>query len=229
MKYNKFHKLIEENNSEQKQAAYEGLKAELNISDAPAPAEKPASKWRNFIKKPYRLIACLSAALAAVCLAIVLPITLNNTVQPPAVRYRSSEDCLEILIDYSLKEYGEINGIPYLYIDWYDFADEVQTKLYVSEDDSNDLIYAREMLVNGETGSIVILYTTDLYTRVDILDDYLDICTIESIVREVKVFWYYNNRKNSAYFEYGDYRYFIELNYPLTENSILEIIDSMLP
>lgn len=227
MKY-KAHQLIEAKNPERKAALDNRIKNQLNITD-----ETDNGKTEIPLRKPfyktYRFFAGISAALAAACLAIILPVILNNGTQTPVERYCYANECFEIKIDYSLKQYGERNNANYLYIDWYDLTDDLQTKLYVSRDNPDDLIYIKEVLVNGETGSIVALYITDLYTMVDVLDAFWDDCDTKIIISGTSVYWNTLNSSSRGYFEYGNYRYFIELTYPLKEDSILEIIESMLP
>lgn len=237
MKYKKFHKLIEESNAEQKQATYQSLQEELNLPEVTAPAQKTAGKLRNFFKKPARLVACLSAAVVAVCLAIVLPVTLNNsggTPTPPAPptpsdRYTSGRDCRMIELDCTLKEYAMQNGLTMLYVDWYDIADNVNTAMYVNPDDHDDVYYLSEHITDGETGVVVMLYITDLFTRIDSFDRFLQLGNQVTITNGVSIHWYWNDNHSGAYFEYGDYRYFVELMYPFAEDSILEIVQSMLP
>lgn len=228
MKY-KIHKLIESKNPKRKAVLDNRIKNELNITDDKTNTDKTETSFKKPFYKTYRFFAGISTAVVAACLAIVLPIVLNKGEEVPSVHYRNADDCLEIRIDYSLKEYGERNDVSYLYIDWYDLADDIQTKLYVSEDNPDDLIYLQEILVNGETGSVVVLYITDLYTRVDVLDSFWDDCTSQSEVGKIKVNWWSNDIMSKSYFEYGNYRYFIELTYSLSDDYIFELIEGMLP
>lgn len=227
MKY-KVHKLIEEKNSKRKAALENRIKNQLNIVD-----ETNTDKAEYMCKKPfyktYRFFAGVSSALAAICLAIVLPIALGKGEQAPSLFYCNADDCVEIQIEYSIKEYGQKNNKAYLYIDWYDIAEEVQTKLFVNAEKTDELIYVQELLVDGETGSIAVLYVTDLFTRVDILDELWIGCVAKIEINEISVYWGSNNIVSKAYFEYGNYRYFIELNYPLSDDYILKLIEEMLP
>lgn len=262
MKDKQFQKLIEHSYPEKKQAMYDDLKKQLNLPDdaleVTATAaestqnQKPASKWRNFFKSPARLAACVSAALAVACLAIILPFTLNrgNGLQattPPSISDDSEERlvaaaaCKEIKLDYSLKEYSTRNDLSLFYIDRYDIADII-TSLYVDEKDQTDIVYYEEILIHKGTGSIAELYITDTRTKVDKIQDYKMGCTKlykAYIVKAnyVNVLWgtdtfisggrthtYYK-----AYFNYGNYQYVVALRYPVDENEIFDLIDSMVP
>lgn len=227
MKY-KVHKQIEAKNPKRKAALNNRIKKELNISDDDDNSGKTEISVKKPFYKTYRFFAGISTAFVAVCLVIVLPIVLNNN-KLPSERYCNANDCYEIRIDYTLNEYGERNNVPYLYVDWYEIADDVQTKLYVNKENQDELIYVRETLVNGETGSVAVLSITDLYTKVDILDSFWDECDNTNNINGINIHWHSRNLKSKAYFEYGNYRYFVELSYPLEEDSILELIEGMIP
>ena len=228
MKY-KVHKTLEAKNPKRKAALDKRIKNELNIFNE----EENSGKTEISVKKPfyktYRFFASISAVLVAACFAIVLPIVLDKGEEVPSIHYRNAEDCLESQIEYSLKEYSERNNASYLYIDWYNIAEEIQTKLYFSMDNPDDLIYIQEMLVNGETGSIVFLSITDKYTRLDILEAFEDVCITENVVEGIIVKSGSFGKVDKAYFEYGNYRYFIELSYPLSDDYILKLIEGMIP
>lgn len=262
MKDKQFRNLIEHAYPVQKQAMYEDLKRELGLPDeddaALAPVEdisvalaessgaatpKPASRWRTFFKKPARLAACLSMAVAVASLAIILPFTLNQggvqPATPPTIsedRYVEAAACREIALDYSLKEYSERNDISLLYVNWYDVADVV-TSLNVNKEDQTDIVYYEEILQHKYTGSIVELYITDLRTRVDKIQDYHKLYKAEYISKPsyVRVMWGYDTAENGehymyvASFTYSSYHYTLVLRYPLDDNDIFELVDSVVP
>lgn len=262
MKYTKYDKLIDESYPEERQAVYEKLKKELGLPDdtvAPAEsrsadtaAEKPASKWRIFLKKPACLAACVSAATAVVCLAIILPFTLNNdgglqatmpnpTPNPPQTsvttdRFIKAEECEEIEIEYSIKEYSELNNLSLLYIDWYDMA-EFKTSLHVDNEDSTDIAYFEEIMMHKGTGAIVELYITDLRTAVDKVEEYKKSTRYAYVTKYpyTTVFWgvgsvnKWEPYRYQAFFKYENYIYTLVLKYTLDENEIFDLIDSMLP
>ena len=263
MKDKQFQKLIEHAYPEKKQAMYEDLKKQLNLPDdalevtataaekqAAKPAQKRRTSFKNFFKQPARLAACVSAAVAVACLAIILPFTLNrgNGLQATPSSSDDSEErlvaaaaCKEIKLDYSLKEYSDRNDLSLFYIDRYDIADII-TSLYVDEKDQTDIVYYEEILIHKGTGSIAELYITDLRTRVDKIQDYKRGCTHlykAYIVKAtyVNVLWGTDTFTSGgrthtfykAYFNYGNYQYVVALRYPVDENEIFDLIDSMVP
>lgn len=222
------HQIIEEKNPEGKAALREKVKERLNLTvETEQTQEKPA---RSLFKKRYRIFASVSAALAVACLAIVLPIVLNrDSGTGPTERYCHAADCVKTEVDYSVKEYSERNNLSLLYIDWYDVADELETLLYVNIDNDSDVVYIQERIVNSETGSMVILYITDLYTKVDIFEDMGVICDNIDTIDNITVHWIFQKSKGMAYFEYSNRKYFIDLRYPMAEDSVLELVESMIP
>lgn len=276
MKSKEFEKFIDSSYNKEMQAIYDNLKKKLNVPDnsvsAPAeiwntespsavtaaakqaakPAQKPASKrrqfFKNFFKKPARLAACVSAAVAIVCVAIMLPFTLNNSgvqpTTPPTIsdeRFVEAAACKEIKLDCSLEEYSARNDLSLFYIDRYDIADII-TSLYVDEKDPTDIVYFEEVLIHKGTGSITELYITDLRTKVDKIQAYKKGCYRSYkayIVKSyyVTVFWgtdtfISGGRTNTyykAHFTYANYQYVIALRYPVDENEIFDLIDSMVP
>ncbi|MCH5147432.1 MAG: hypothetical protein J1F61_05475 [Clostridiales bacterium] len=219
------HKLIEEKNPEGKAALRKKVMERVNLpTEAEQIQKKPTFSYKRF----YRIFAGVSAAVAAVCLAIVLPIVLNRDTALPSERYCHAADCVETPIDYSIKEYSERNNLSLLYVDWYNIADELETLLFVNINDDKDVVYLQETIVNGEIGSIVILYITDLYTQVDVFEDMEKACENVEYISSVKVSWKYKNNKGTACFEYLNRRYSIELRYPMAEDSVLDLVESML-
>lgn len=218
--------IIEEKNPEGKAALRQKVMERLNLpEESEQTQKKPTFSYKRF----YRIFASVSAAVAVVCLAIVLPIVLNrDSGTGPTERYCHAADCVETVADCTLKDYSERNNLSLLYIDWYDIADEIQTKMFVNINDSSDIIYFEETLVNGEVGSIATLYVTDLYTKVDIFEDVESYLKNVEYISSIKVIWGYSNIIGTAYFEYSGRRYVIDLRYPMAEVSVLDLVESML-
>lgn len=229
MKYKKFHRLIEKQNPEQKQVLHQKLKQDLNISESPA--EKQPSAFARFFKKPARLAACISAAVAVVCLAIILPFALNSgaTPQTPSERYCYANDCNRKMLDCNLKEYAEQNNLSILYLDWYDLVDEFQTFLYVNKDDETDIVYIEEIFIDGANQRIITVDITDMNTRIDKFEDEKDSCEYIEYISSVKVLWSDSPSHGKAYVEYSGYRYLIEVEYYGDGGAILDMVRSMLP
>ncbi len=227
MNYDKFHKLIEEQNPEQKEEFYLKLKEKLNIPDEEQKVEeKKQSRFVTFFKKPYRVIACASAVLVIICLSVFIPIALKN--KTPAERYCIAEECVETKIE-SIKKYSKDNSLNILYFDWYEFGEVISSKLFMDAKDTDKFVYIAEEIINGETGDFVKFSITDIHTKVDIFEKYWESCVKESYRENVRIMWHYQSTSGMAYFEYDGYRYFVELDHPESEEAILDIVAEMLP
>ena len=278
MKSKEFEKFIDSSYNNEVQAIYDNLKKKLNVPDdsVPAPAEirnsvspsatakqdrqSPASKrlasFKNFFKKPARLAACVSMAVAVACLAIILPFTLNNrndlpAVTPPSVsddpsnqkeRYCAAAACRQMELKYTLKEYSARHALSLLYVDWYDVA-AIKTSMYVNKENSFDIIYYQETFEHKYTGSLVEFYITDYRTCVYELELCKRPCRNEYVAKfpesdiylgYTKVFWGFEPVEDGepvtymAYFNVGNYRYLLVMRYPETENNFFELINSVL-
>ena len=227
MNYDKFHKLIEEQNPEQKEEFYLKLKEKLNIPDEEQKVEeKKGSGFVAFFKKPYRVIACASAVLVIICLSVFIPFALKN--KTPAERYCIAGECIETKIQ-SIKEFSKDNSLNILYYNWYDTGEVISSKLFMDAKDNDKFVYITEEIVNGVTGDFVKLSITDIHTKVDIFEKYWNNCDKECLSKNIKVYWKAQNTSSMAYFEYDGYRYFVELDHPESEEAILDIVAEMLP
>lgn len=219
------HQLIEKKNPQGKETLRKKVKERLNLPDETEQAQ--GKSVLSFFKKRYRIVASVSAALLVACLAIVIPVVLNRDTGPTE-RYCYAADCAENQIDNTIKEYSEQNNLSLLYIDWYDIADEIDTLLYVNINDTTDVVYMQEKLVNGEIGSIVTLYITDLHTKVDVFEDIGSTCDNTDVINSITVHWFFQNDEGVARFEYLGYKYLIDLRFPVAEDSILDLVESMI-
>lgn len=220
MKERDVHKLIERQDEDGKKALYtricDGLGLETKVK--PAPRSKRALLWRV-------LVPALSFCI--ICLAIILPIALKNRVEPNPDRYCLSADCVEVALDVNVKEYANKNGKSMLYIDWYDIAEDVTTISFVNKNDSNDIIYIDERILNGETGDTVQLSIFDKHTYLDSFN-FLSEKEYENYVyKNVAIKWINEFNKSTGIISYGDYRYYVQISQPSEAVDIVEILKGM--
>lgn len=224
MNYNKFHKFIEEQNTEEKEELYERLKQRLNLPEAPVKENKKTGFVR-FFKKPYRIIACASAALVVFCLAIFIPLALKGG-ELAKERYCHEKDCVKMDI-VSIKDYAKENDLPLLYLEWYEKGQLIYSSLFL--DNTEKFVYIKEKISNDETGDLVYLSITDKNTKVDVFEKFWESCVKESNIDNNKIMWNFQNSSGLAFFEYEGYRYYVELYRPVSEEAILDIVREMLP
>ncbi len=223
MKDYEIHKLIEQQNPEEKERLWQRIKAELDLPDsppAPAPVAAKPKMWR-------RWTAIAAALVCVITLSIVLPLTLGGE----KVRFCDygqyiTADLGQTLQEYSLKHNGSI-----MYVDWYDYAEEVATEYAYMKTNVNDIVYFRERVINGETGEELTVSVTDNRTRVDIFDKYYNNNNEENriSVKDVAVQCLVSLSSSSAIFEYDKHIYYLELAVGNAQARLTEIIESMLP
>ena len=205
----------------------EQLRAQLHTRIGVPQKERQIKSRRKISLKA---LAFGIAGMCAVCLAIVLPISLYNNTTP------SSQDkftyaAVDFLYDdlgLTIKEYSEQTGKNLLYIDWYDVADECVTTKYYLPDKEDDIIYIAEDLINGETGDCVWFAVVETNVFIDELETVRDICDMSYEYNNTQINWSYNINISRAYFVYQGYKYYFKLDYPTSEQAILDIVKDML-
>ncbi len=220
MKERDVHNLIERQDEEGKKALYtricDGLGLETKVK--PAPRSKRALLWRV-------LVPALSFCI--ICFAIILPIALQNRVDPNPNRYCLSKDCVEVVLDTNVKEYADRNGKSMLYIDWYDVAEDVTTMSYVNKDNSNDVIYLDEVMTNGDTGDVVRLSLFDKHTYLDTFDILTKMDYEEAVYKSITIKWVKEFQSHVGTITFGDYRYYVQISQPSEAVDIVEILKGM--
>lgn len=209
---------IEQQNPEAKQQIWEKVSAQLGLEDA-RPKHTVAAK-------PNRMKWAL-VALAVVCivtLSVVLPLTLRADEGKgfcDSTQYRTTE------LNQTLKEYSLSRNHKLLYVDWYDIAEETKTVYGCNKNDSKDIFFFREEIVNGETGEKLTLSITDNKTRVDVLARFEN-ANEKYDVAGIEVNWQrFNEVSFLAKFEYGGYVYYLQLD-GSSQERLIEIVTDML-
>lgn len=218
---------IENVNSDKKEEMRAQLYARLGIAERQEQQTKRLPRILNIKSFVFGLTGIL-----AVCLAIVLPISLRDYTVPPPSQSRYTyvaADLEHAEFDMTVKEYAEKTGNDLLYVDWYDIADEcITTKFFLPDDESN-IIYISEDLYNGETGDHVWLAVTDKNINVDILDHIEEMNGSYYEYSDIKIKWSYEFMAlATACFEFSDYKYYVQLFFPLAEQDIFDIVNAML-
>ncbi len=223
MKEEKIHNHIEEQKTEEKEALFSRLSSEIEFT--------PSKPVRTNAKPKVLALAVSAAVLICLCI-IIVPIIILNANKEPNIRYYSSDYCVYQPLDCSLKEYGQENNVKLLYIDWYDLSDRT-TQLYIDKNDQSRIVYFEEILFNVEKDIIATLYITDIYTKMDFLDEYCEVCNESITFNEFTINFRNDFPRNSfAYFQYNKYSYYISLQSISEslndEQLITNIVESML-
>lgn len=165
------------------------------------------------------------AAVLVVTLAIVLPIVLQPQ-EEEEIRYNEANVLVSGNLDYTLKEYSTINKLSLLYLDWYEYAEDLFTLRYYEEDKEGNTVYLSESFTNVNTGVNVEISVMKRNIVVESLDNrFSDPQTTKTGKTEIT--YTLSRNWSVAKFEYQGYKYYLQFNDGITLDFLLETIESM--
>lgn len=224
MNERKFHKLIEKQNAEEKEAVRQRLQTELEFC-------KTAERKSFFVRNKRWLFAL---AACFVCIAIVVPVSLKYVALNKDIeggedqpRYCTSDDYEIAPFDKTLKEYSFSLDIPTLYLDWYDTNGEHESTGYF-DIETHEVLCVKEWVFNGETGDDVQIYLIKNNIIMDFVDENIKILSNKKVLDTVSISWVMTSFEAKAYFEYQDYCYYLYFYYPMSEQTIFDVVQQML-
>lgn len=223
MKERNLHKKIEEQNTEEKEVVWQDI--EPNI------CKKKSSK--SFFVRYKRLFVALASCF--VCITVILPVTLRyiRNDQPgsgggdDSPRYCTSEEYKIMTVDQTLKEYSQSLNNPFLYLDWYDNAIICETKHY-KDIETTQVLCFNERIVNGNTGDEITLSITTNNIVMDFIAEKVKYLENEELISSIVVKWSLTTVEAYAYFEYEEYCYYLYFYYPMSEQTIFDVVEEML-
>lgn len=148
--------------------------------------------------------------------------------EEPKGRYCTQADYTEQKIEQSIKEYAVKSNKNLLYLDWYENAASLVDYRYTLNDTGEVICYS-EYITNGDTGDAIKIYITDMYTEIDILENISISCNREVDFEEISIKCGYSYSFAYSIFDYDNYRYYLELEQPLSETAILDFVAEMIP
>lgn len=222
------HNLIEKQNPDAKQQLWDYLQAQIDEATLPRKQVVEAKPKRNW---KWAFVAV--AILCVVTLSIVLPIVLRDDGPSggggDGIRYCTVEQYETAKFGQTIAAYSVSHNKGFLYVDWYDGADEITTVCGYNKKNASDVFYISERIVNGETGEAITVSVTDNKTRVDIFDDYFSECIQCVMIDDIAVNCPFNTLdKTIAMFEYQNNIYYLEYEEGNSLGRLLEIIQDML-
>lgn len=213
----KFHQWIESQNQEEKARVWKKIEERMaNGEGQPiAPVEKPAVKPKWGWKK---ITAIATACVVVVCLSVV---TLVKFLGGEEIRYCSADQYTRSETTKNLKEYSQEIDKEILYFDWYDLTEGLENSVY-ELNETKEIICYRENIINPETGDLLTIYITPKSIQIDFLEELKANTEKIDVYNEITILWGGDFTIANASFEYGDYKYNLELSEPLEEDDILE-------
>ena len=226
-KERKFHKLIEQQNREEKEAVW----AKLQQKDAEREQEKPVPavpKARSFSWRKWTPI--LASSLTAVVIGGFATwgfLSLNDEKNNNKGRYFTSQSYETVEVQYTLKDYAKEIGESLLYFDWYEETDHLKNKVLRLKD-TQEVICFQEELIDINSGCRIYIYVMKCDTEIE--DFFGDEETDrKSEINGAQVDWRYSKFRANAKFIYEDYSYYLRLEEPMDENHILDLVEELLP
>ena len=203
--------------SEEAKAHYEKIHEKVEASIV---KHAQAKKRR---KKLFTGIVSVAAVLI-VTLAIVLPIVLQP--QDDEIRYSDESMLLTNDLDCTLKEYYARNNLSLLYLDWYEYAEDLSTVRYYEGGKESDTVYLYEKFTDGNTGYGVKLSVMKRNIVVESLEERAgDFKTTN--ISNTQVTYVLTRNWSFAKFEYKGYKYYLEIKDEITLDFLTKTIESM--
>ena len=235
-KERKFHQLIEKLDREEKDQVWDKIKEQENLrvmeEGKTIVVKSPSKKfsWRKIVAV---CTTCILVLVGIVGLVRFLPKsatdddqTANGGTDSAGNRYCDSSVYTETASEMTLKEMAELGDESILYLDWYDVTDYFETSVYQMNETGEKIGYHEEM-IDVNTGSIISVHTIFNDYLLESLDIYGETDKVDSI-NGVEIHWASVMGYSYANFEYGAYQYFIIVEYPMAENSVLDIVNELL-
>ena len=204
--------------SEEAKASYEKIHEQVEASIV---KHAQAKKRR---KKLFVSILSVATVLI-VTLAIVLPIVLQPQ-DEEIIRYSDENTLLYDELDNNLKEYYARNNLSLLYLDWYEYAEELYTTRYYEEGKESITVYLRETMTDGNTGYHIEISVMKRNIVVDNLETKVEEYQFTNI-RNVQISYVITKTLAIAKFEYQGYKYYLEIKDSVTLDFLTETIKSM--
>lgn len=227
-KEDKFHQWIEEQNQEEKEQAFERLKAELGLPDVQPTkkAKKPFSFWLK------RLVPVCTAIIICIGIGTGIYLSSNQQVEKPEeppqdqTRYCAQSEYTKNEVSMTLKEYSLKNGGNILYFDDYDVAEELFDYSYILNN-TNEIVAFKEEYCNIDNGYLIFLSVTDNLTELEEFTVHKNKCTNKAVINEVTVNYHFFGEGYTTW-EYNGYRYYLRSDGPATLEETLALVEELL-
>ena len=224
----KFHDLIEEGNSPDKEESWNKLKSQIeDESDetviVSANKGSAALLMRRGALPIVAILLLFGIILALFLVSLKPPVDEENNL----TRYCTVEEYTNHETDITLKDYSQDHDGRVLYFDWYDET-EYQFNFVTELIESKEIICLEETMMDMNTGYIVTVRVTDIYTTIDFLETYDTMNDHEEEVVGVSVAWSGDAFFSRARFEYDGFRYYMEVRSPLQPNTVLDYVSLLI-
>ena len=162
----KFHELIEQQNREEKDAAW----AKLQQKEAEREKKEftPAlPKTRSFFRRKWVQIVASSVVTVGIgVFAMWGFLSLKDGNNDNKGRYFSSQSFEKVEVQYTLKEYAQEIGENLLYFDWYEETDYLKNQAWQLKD-TQEIICFQEDIIDVNTGCPIYIFVIETDTEIE--------------------------------------------------------------
>ncbi len=225
-----FHRLIENQNREKKDAMWKKLESRLEdeIDNVESCGEVLVlSKNRNLSYVKYIAISCFVALFLGLTVFLIVNFGFkkDDGFIGNVNRYCTVNDYYEIETLTTVKQYNFDNDKNFLFFDFYDFTEYVSDTQFKLNETDEVICLHEEIVAAG--GAIISLYITDNRTDLDILEIFSTSCINNDVVSSIDVSWGSKFGLAYAKFEYANYNYYFSVDV-VEQDYILQLVELLL-
>lgn len=240
----KFHKLIEEQNPEEKKALWKRLESRIesecefdNIESEGEVLVMSRSRTDTTRRNILIIVAAFMAVVLALCvtLFVVKPFNSNSAEdgdnkneieKPDDKRYCTVNDYSTEISKITIKQYAADNNLELLYFDYYEQSEYYADTQYVLSE-TQEVICLQEEMYDMNYAHIN-LYVTDDRTELDILKSFDIYYSSTMEIGSVKIDYSINATISYARFTYKKHVYNLIVSDAPEEGYILKLVETLL-
>ncbi len=225
-----FHRLIENQNREKKDAMWKKLESRLEeeIDNVESCGEVLVlSKNRNLSYVKYIAMSCVVALFLGLTVFLIVNFGFkkDDGFIDNENRYCTFNDYYKQETVTTIKQYNIENNTDLLFFNFYDFTEYYSCSQYKLNETDEVICLHEEIVAAG--GAIISLYITDNRTELDILDKFSTSCINNDVVSSIDVSWGSEFGLAYAKFEYANYNYYFSVDV-VEQDYILQLVELLL-
>ncbi len=219
-----FEKLVIKQNPEQKKASWQKIQKMLeeDEQETVADIEFGNTLAKGFFSNKRNIIIMVSSALVLLTAAILMLVYLLPEPLPPK-RYCTMSDYYMENANVSIEEYSKQNNLSLYYFEGVEYAFGEHYKL----SDTNEIICLKDELIDTN-GNYLLYYVTDVYTEIDVLSNYIGVCTNSIHVNSIEAKWGTYMNTICIVFNQGDWNYYINIDNIVEQDYVENLLKTLI-
>lgn len=219
----KIHNLIEQQDNKGKEESWAKIQSKLADAEAESGSVDNGKNTRAVIFSGKAIISAICAAIvliAAIILIVLIPRKSDGNNY-----FGSAGDYYTASSDNTLKDYAAQTGNDFLYFDWYGETDYEDSVIYANK--TQEIICYIETIYDMEEDNFITFYITGLKTDIDVLSKF-EACDNVHNFNGVEIRWADGASADLAVFEYGGFKYRIEVSGCASPKMLLSYVEQLL-